>query len=178
MSTSATFNAQTLGLLVKVPQELIDDAECIAGLRLISVTTSTARGASIASYHYPEQEFKLHEGDSCNRTDTAQGLGTLGAINEDERTVEIRISQKKEIFRICVFLVFKPLPQSAIVMAQMEDSSGPHTSKNTAPWNLAQTPLLRDKKLCRFIIGNFLLSDKKAPKNKVLPTNFVKVLNP
>src|SRR3989344_2758907 len=86
------------------------------------------------------------------------------------------ISQKKEIFRICVCLVFKPLPQSAIVMAQMEDSSGPHTSKNTAPWNLAQTPLLRDKKLCRFIIGNFLLSDKKAPKNKVLPTNFVKVL--
>jgi uncharacterized protein len=79
-------------------EELIDDAECIAGLHLLSVTPSaTTKGARIATYRYSEQEFKLREEDTCVRTDTTQILGTLGAINEDERTVEIRISQKKEI---------------------------------------------------------------------------------
>ena len=79
-------------------EELADDAECIGGLRLISAARpSSARGAQIAIYRYPEQEFKLREGDLCIRTDTTQNLGTLGAIDEDQRTVEIRISPKKEI---------------------------------------------------------------------------------
>jgi hypothetical protein len=79
-------------------EELADDAECIAGLRLVSVVhTGTERGANVATYRYPEQEFKLREGDACFRTDTTQSMGALGAINENERTVIIRIAAKKEI---------------------------------------------------------------------------------
>lgn len=79
-------------------EELADDAECIAGLRLISVANATTtRGMNVATYRYPEQEFKLRGGDACVRVDTTEGFGTLGAIDEDARTVSIRINQKKEI---------------------------------------------------------------------------------
>lgn len=77
-------------------EELADDAECIAGLRLISVTPpKSGRGGGVAIYRYPEQEFKLREGDTCLRTDTTQSFGTLIAIDEDQRTVTISIGKSK-----------------------------------------------------------------------------------
>ena len=79
-------------------EELADDAECIAGLRLVSVAESeTGRGGSVATYRYPEQDFKLRQGDACVRTDTTQNFGTLGAIDEDKLTVTIRVGKGKEI---------------------------------------------------------------------------------
>ncbi len=78
-------------------EELIDDPECIAGLQFVSLEASaTARGASGYTYRYPEQEFKLREGDACVRTDTSSSVGTIGAIDEDQRTVQIYIGKKKE----------------------------------------------------------------------------------
>lgn len=79
-------------------EELIDDAECIAGLRLVDVTISeNGKGSSLATYSYPEQGFKLREGDNCVRTDTTQNFGALCTIDEDQRTVSIRIGKGKEI---------------------------------------------------------------------------------
>lgn len=79
-------------------EELTDDPECIAGLRLVSVApAATARGGNVATYRYPEQDFKLREGDPCVRTDTAQNLGALGKVDEDQHTVVIRIGKGKEI---------------------------------------------------------------------------------
>ncbi|MDO9225269.1 MAG: TM0106 family RecB-like putative nuclease [Pseudomonadota bacterium] len=77
-------------------EELADDAECIAGLRLVSVTqVGQGKSAGVATYSYPEQEFKLRQGDACLRTDTTQNFGKLGAIDEDQRLLEIRLSKKK-----------------------------------------------------------------------------------
>jgi predicted RecB family nuclease len=79
-------------------EELADDAECIAGLRLFSFTpAASGKGGGVATYRYPEQDFKLREGDACVRTDTTQNFGTLAAIDEDNRTVAIRIGKGKEI---------------------------------------------------------------------------------
>lgn len=79
-------------------EELVEDTECISGLQLVSVEkASTARGANVATYRYPEQEFKLREDQNCTRTDTTQSFGTIDAIDEDERTLQIRIGNKKEI---------------------------------------------------------------------------------
>lgn len=79
-------------------EELADDAECIAGLRLLSFTpAASGKGGGVATYRYPEQDFKLREGDACVRTDTTQNFGTLAAIDEDSRTVTIRIGKGKEI---------------------------------------------------------------------------------
>lgn len=79
-------------------EALAEDAECIAGLRLLSIAESNAgKGARTAIYRYPAQEFKLREGDACVRTDTTQTFGTLDVIDEDNRTVAIRIGSGKEI---------------------------------------------------------------------------------
>lgn len=79
-------------------EALAEDAECIAGLRLSSIAQSNSgKGASTATYRYPEQEFKLREGDTCVRTDTTQTFGKLDAIDEGNRTVTIRIGKGKEI---------------------------------------------------------------------------------
>jgi uncharacterized protein len=78
--------------------ELVDDSECIAGMRLISTSLSaTGRGAQIALYQYPEQEFKLREGDTCVRTDTTQTIGTIGVVDQIKRTVEIKVGKNREI---------------------------------------------------------------------------------
>jgi DNA polymerase III delta prime subunit len=52
---------------------------------------------AVATYRYPEQDFKFREGDACVRTDTTQTFGTLVAIDEDQRSVTIRIGKNKEI---------------------------------------------------------------------------------
>ena len=78
--------------------ELIDDSECVAGLQHVSTTlAATSRGASVAQYRYPEQEFKLREGDTCVRTDTTQTLGTIGLVDEAQRMIQIKIGKNKEI---------------------------------------------------------------------------------
>jgi uncharacterized protein len=130
-------------------EELIDDAECIAGLRLLSVTPSaTTKGARIATYCYSEQEFKLREEDTCVRTDTTQILGTLGTINEDERTVEIRISQKKEIPDAVSISVGGPINTDKIKEAlfRLADSLLEGTDRFTAALDFLRraSPRIRD----------------------------------
>ena len=79
-------------------EELGADTECIAGLQLVSVVpAATGRGGSVATYRYPEQEFKLREGDACLRTDTTQSFGTISKIDEDQRALVIRVGKGKEI---------------------------------------------------------------------------------
>jgi len=79
-------------------EELTEDYECIAGLQLQSIAPpTTARGANIATYRYPEQEFKLQVGTDCIRTDETMGLGKIVAIDEDQHLIEIKISGNKEI---------------------------------------------------------------------------------
>lgn len=77
---------------------LVEDAECIAGLRLKNGShTQTTRGATQVTYCYPEQAFKLRVGDPCVRTDTAKTFGTLTAIDEDHCEVTLRVGKGKEI---------------------------------------------------------------------------------
>lgn len=79
-------------------EELAADAECIAGLKLVSIAHSeNGKGRSVATYSYPAQEFKLRDGDACVRTDTTQSFGTLNAIDEQNRTVTISIGKGRDI---------------------------------------------------------------------------------
>lgn len=79
------------------PEELLEDPECIAGLKLLNVQTGTnSRSQQTARYTYPEQDFKLRSGDECVRTDTSESLGKLGDIHEGARTLDIKISARKQ----------------------------------------------------------------------------------
>ena len=76
-------------------EELIEDVECIAGLELDPSRPPRPDKKSIAyTYRYPEQEFKLKNGDDCTRADTAEKLGKV-SIDEPTRTVHIRIGNSR-----------------------------------------------------------------------------------
>ncbi len=106
-------------------EELADDAECIAGLQLVSIAPpATAKGASLATYRYPEQDFKLRDGDACVRTDTTQNFGTLGAIDEDARALTIRIGKGKEIPDAVSVSAGGPLDTTAIKEALFRLADG------------------------------------------------------
>ena len=106
-------------------EELAEDTECIAGLRLIAVQkASTARGANVATYSYPEQEFKLRDGSKCTRTDTTESLGEIDAIDEDKRMLKIRISNKKEIPDHVSISSGGPIPTKVITEALFRLADG------------------------------------------------------
>ncbi len=107
-------------------EELADAAECIAGMRLVSVAPPpTGKGPRIATYRYPEQEFKLRVGNSCVRTDTTQGFGTLVTIDEDACIVQISIAGKdKEIPQAVSVSVGGPISTGVINRALFRLADG------------------------------------------------------
>jgi predicted RecB family nuclease len=106
-------------------EELADDAECIAGLRLVSVVpAATERGNSFVTYRYPEQEFKLLEGAICLRTDTTETFAALNGIDENERTVNFYINKKKEIPKALSICLGGPLDTGPIKEALFRLADG------------------------------------------------------
>jgi len=76
--------------------ELIDDVECIGGMTIDKERPPYPDKQSIAyTFLYPEQEFKLKNGDGCVRTDTGDIISNL-IINEDNRRVTFRYAKKRE----------------------------------------------------------------------------------
>lgn len=79
-------------------EELIDESECIADLVLQAGSeVASSNGIVMATYQYPEQEFKLHQGDECCDATTSDKIGTLEKIDEEQRTVEIKFRRNFEI---------------------------------------------------------------------------------
>ena len=71
----------------KLVEELIEDAECLGGLTLVS-----GENTSIYTYHFPPQEYKLREGDQVVDTVTIKSIGTIIQIDNDNGIVKIRRS--------------------------------------------------------------------------------------
>lgn len=104
---------------------LIDDAECIAGLQLVSQTSAdNGRGANLATYAYPAQEFKLRAGDACLRTDTTENFGTLSAIDENRQRLEIRIGKGKAVPQSVSVSLGGPIDSAAIKEALFRLADG------------------------------------------------------
>lgn len=77
-------------------EQLIDDSECIGGATVDeSVAPRTDKQSLIWRLKFPEQEFKFCEGDTPVRQDTGKGAGTIVALNEDERWLELRAGKRQ-----------------------------------------------------------------------------------
>jgi predicted RecB family nuclease len=75
-------------------EELIEDFECLGGLQWDGTREPIAR-SFLYGFSYPEQDTKLREGSSVRRADTAASLGTIAAIDEARRHLQIKIAAKK-----------------------------------------------------------------------------------
>ncbi len=79
----------------KYESELIEDAECLGGLKLINEPCQEKRSL-IYTYEYPEQETKLRKGNSVFNTETMEQVGSIIDIDELKRNVKIKRSIAKE----------------------------------------------------------------------------------
>ena len=79
-------------------QELIDDAECLGGLTRVADRPPVPINRSLVyTFAFPEQETKLRVGDKCHRTDTTKLLGEIVALDEEARTIGIKVSRDREV---------------------------------------------------------------------------------
>ena len=70
-------------------EDLIDDPECIGGMALARGRTEIDLHAGGVVYQYPEQEFKLGEGDKCVHTGDFKEEFKIVRIDENERLVQV-----------------------------------------------------------------------------------------
>lgn len=70
------------------PEELLEDAECLAGLQRVGDPVPDKR-SKIWTYSYPEQETKLRSGSTVMLVSTRERLGEL-EMDEDRRLVRVR----------------------------------------------------------------------------------------
>jgi uncharacterized protein len=76
-------------------EELLDDAECLAGLTADPQEPPIQVARSVVyTYIAPEQETKLSTGDACRRCDNGEGVGAI-EFDEVTRRVRIKIGQHK-----------------------------------------------------------------------------------
>ena len=78
--------------------ELIEDVECLGGLERIAEQPPRPVNRSLVhAFGFPEQETKLRVGETCRRTDTTETLGEITALDEQARTVEIKVARQKDV---------------------------------------------------------------------------------
>jgi predicted RecB family nuclease len=91
------------------PEDLQEDSECLAGLRLVGSPTADGNHL-IYTYRYPAQFSKLTTGSGCVRVDTlGSPPGNVLDLDEDNRLVRFRISRKQELPEALDITVSGPL---------------------------------------------------------------------
>jgi len=84
----------------KSEDELIEDAECVGGMRLGAPPVSEKRSL-IYTYRFPPQEYKLRAKSEVYDVAKMKGIGRIVHIDEDARRIQIKRGARKE-----------PLPES------------------------------------------------------------------
>jgi uncharacterized protein len=79
-------------------EELIEDVECLGGLvRMQERPPEPVKQSLVQTFAYPEQETKLRVGKKCKRTDTRAYAGEIVALDEEARTIGLKISKKQVV---------------------------------------------------------------------------------
>ncbi|NLV31071.1 MAG: TM0106 family RecB-like putative nuclease [Acidobacteria bacterium] len=77
-------------------EELVEDAECLAGLRLHPRIAPVQEKRSIVyTYTFPPQDTKLRAGDTPLDSDRLEPAGTILSVDEERRTVRIKRGMQK-----------------------------------------------------------------------------------
>jgi predicted RecB family nuclease len=72
-------------------EELIDDVECLGGLRLDKSVAPFADALStVVTYRFPPQDCKLEAGDSCLVSNTLEPAGTICRLDGESGIVQIK----------------------------------------------------------------------------------------
>lgn len=87
----AVFSRQHLGF-----EDLLEDAECLAGLvPKEDIAPRPEKKSVIYTFSFPAQDFKLKTGDEPKRAGTLEEAGTVVAIDEEARTIELKLGPSR-----------------------------------------------------------------------------------
>ena len=79
-----------------VHEQLLDDAECLAGLCTHpDLSPRPDKKSTIVSFRFPAQDFKLKVGDEPLRAGTLEPAGTVVAIDEDDLSIQLRLGPSR-----------------------------------------------------------------------------------
>ncbi len=99
--------------------ELIDDAECIGGLRPDAATPPYRVHRSVVhTFSFPPQDFKMRVGDRPRRASTLKDAGEIVALDDDARLISLKISSKALPYEPALSLI----PQGPIDAAVLRDA--------------------------------------------------------
>jgi predicted RecB family nuclease len=76
-------------------EELIDDAECIGGLRSDGKAPRADKRSLVYGFTFPPQDFKMRVGDEPVRAGSLEPAGEIVAMDEDARTLEIKLGPSR-----------------------------------------------------------------------------------
>ncbi len=131
----ALFERQTMSY-----DELLEDIEVIAGLYAPEYVEEGER-FGIYRYHFPEQDFKVREGEPAARLDTLKEVRIWG-IDEEQRWIEIEFNVGKDGPPPALSIsVGVPLESSAMQSALIEFAS--HVAVGGSQYKAVQEYLLR-----------------------------------
>jgi uncharacterized protein len=96
-------------------EELVEDIECLGGLRQVSGKPPVPTKRSLVhSFAFPEQETKLRAGKDCHRTDTAERLGEIIVLDEQARTVQVKVAERRQVPHALSLGPGRPIPTEVI----------------------------------------------------------------
>lgn len=97
----AMFNRQWLS-----DEELLDDAECLAGLLPdVSTPPYADKRSTVYSFTFPAQDFKLRLGDKPLRSGTLEPAGEIVALDEEAGTVSLKLGPSRNLLPEPVSLI-------------------------------------------------------------------------
>ena len=77
-------------------EELLEDAECLAGLEPHpNIRPRPDKRSMIHTFTFPAQDFKLKRGDTPKRAGTLEPAGDVVSVDEDEQTIELKLGPSR-----------------------------------------------------------------------------------
>jgi predicted RecB family nuclease len=78
--------------------ELLEDAECLAGLQpCADIPPRAEKRSKIHTFRYPPQDFKLRLGDEPTRAGTLEPAGEVVALDEDALIIELKLGPSRSL---------------------------------------------------------------------------------
>ncbi|KQV64088.1 TM0106 family RecB-like putative nuclease [Caulobacter sp. Root343] len=76
-------------------EDLIDDAECIGGLRTDGQPPRPDKKSQVFGFTFPPQDFKMRVGHQPVRSGSLEAAGEIVALDEDARTISLKLGPSR-----------------------------------------------------------------------------------